>query len=123
MRILRYFRFHARYGHGEPDPQALKACTNRANDLMALSRERIADELLKLLGLEDPTPTVRLMHKHGLFVPVVPEIDHVDRLADLVAAERQAGVAPDPFRRLAALLPTDRVAQRVTPRLSVDQGE
>ena len=50
MRILRFFRFHARFGAGEPDAAALDACTARANDLMALSRERIADELLKLLG-------------------------------------------------------------------------
>ena len=57
LRILRYFRFHARYGHGDPDAQAREACTARANDRMALSRERIADELLKLLALGDPTPT------------------------------------------------------------------
>ena len=45
LRILRFFRFHARFGRGEPDPAALDACAARANDLMALSRERIADEL------------------------------------------------------------------------------
>ncbi len=39
----------------QPDAAALDACTARANDLMALSRERIADELLKLLGLADPS--------------------------------------------------------------------
>ena len=120
LRILRYFRFHARYGHGEPDAHALEACTARANDLMALSRERIADELLKLFGLVDPTPTVRLMHKRGLFVPVVPELEQVDRLATLVAAEREAGIAPDPIRRLAALLPADpRIAERVAARLKL----
>jgi poly(A) polymerase len=120
LRILRYFRFHARYGHGEPDPQALEACTARANDLMALSRERIADELLKLLSLEDPTPTVRLMHERGLFVPVVPEIEQVDRLAALVATEREAGVSPDPVRRLTALLPADpKIAERVAARLKL----
>lgn len=120
LRILRYFRFHARYGHGEPDPQALEACTARANDLMALSRERIADELLKLLGLDDPAPTVRLMHMRGLFIPVVPEIEQVDRLAALVAAEREAGIPPDPVRRLAALLPTDpKIAERVAARLKL----
>src|SRR5258708_37113752 len=43
LRILRFFRFHARFGSGEPDSAALDACTMRANDLMALSRERIAD--------------------------------------------------------------------------------
>ena len=120
LRILRYFRFHARYGHGDPDAQALEACTARANDLMALSRERIADELLKLFALEDPTPTVRLMLDRGLFVPVVPEIEEAGRLAILVAAEREAGIGPDPLRRLAALLPPDpAIALRVAARLKL----
>lgn len=120
LRILRYFRFHARYGHGEPDADALKACTDRANDLMALSRERIADELLKLLALPDPTQTVRLMRERGLFEPVVPEVTDVERLAALVAAEREAGVASDPLRRLAALLPADPpTAERVAARLKL----
>lgn len=120
LRILRYFRFHARYGHGEPDPQALEACIQRANDLMALSRERIADELLKLLALDDPAPTVRLMHESGLFAPVVPEIADVGRLVALISAEREAGIAPDPLRRLAALLPRDPdVAARVAARLKL----
>jgi poly(A) polymerase len=61
LRILRFFRFHARFGRGEPDEAALEACTARANDLMALSRERIADELLKLLSVENPAATVRIM--------------------------------------------------------------
>jgi poly(A) polymerase len=120
LRILRYFRFHARYGHGAPDAAALKACTDRANDLMALSRERIADELLKLLALSDPTPTVRLMHARGLFEPVVPEVTGVERLAKLVVAEREANIAPDPLRRLSALLPPDPPsAERVAARLKL----
>jgi poly(A) polymerase len=120
LRILRYFRFHARYGHGEPDAHALEACIARANDLMALSRERIADELLKLLALADPTPTVRMMHERGLFVPVVPEIAEVDRLEALVAAERTASFDPDPIRRLAALLPSDpKVAEQIAARLKL----
>jgi poly(A) polymerase len=106
LRILRYFRFHARYGHGEPDAHALEACTARANDLMALSRERIADELLKLLGLDDPTPTVELMVRRGIFKPILPEIGMagVERLRRLAGVEQQAGLAPDPVRHLAALL-------------------
>jgi poly(A) polymerase len=106
LRILRYFRFHARYGDGRPDAEALAACTVRANDLMALSRERIADELLKLLSLDDPAPTVALMVERGIFVPIIPEIgaDGVARLRHLVDLEQRAGLAPDPVRHLAALL-------------------
>src|SRR3546814_17135231 len=50
LRILRFFRFHARFGEGLPDPEGLAACAARANDLMALSRERIREELLKQIG-------------------------------------------------------------------------
>ena len=120
LRILRYFRFHAGYGHGPPDAQALQACIARANDLMTLSRERIADELLKLLALPDPTPTVGLMHENGLFAPVLPEIDGVDRLQSLVAAEVETAIEPDPLRRLAALLPADPpLAERIASRLKL----
>lgn len=109
LRILRFFRFHARFGEGEPDPAALEACVARANDLMALSRERISDELLKLLALPDPHPTVALMVGRGILRPVLPEIgdDGVARLARLVAREQRAGADAAPLRRLAALLPAD----------------
>jgi poly(A) polymerase len=109
LRILRFFRFHARFGAGDPDPAALDACTVRANDLMALSRERIADELLKLLALPDPGPTIALMVERGILAPVLPEIgkDGVARLSELVGRETAAGEAADPLRRLAALLPAD----------------
>jgi len=122
LRILRFFRFHARFGSGAPDPAALDACAARANDLMALSRERIADELLKLLGLADPAPTVALMIERGIFRPVLPEIGSAERLADLVAAERAAGVAGEAVRRLASLLPPDpEIANAVATRLRLSK--
>ncbi|HYW16749.1 MAG TPA: CCA tRNA nucleotidyltransferase [Allosphingosinicella sp.] len=109
LRILRFFRFFARFGIGDPDPEALDACAARANDLMALSRERIADELTKLLALPEPVAAVRLLVGRGILKPVLPEIepDGVGRLARLAGREAEAGVAPHPLRRLAALLPAD----------------
>ena len=120
LRILRFFRFHARFGAGEPGSEALDACAARANDLMALSRERIADELLKLLGLPEPAPTVAIMLARGILAPVLPEIvaDAANQLEALISAERKAGVEPDPVRRLAALLPRDpAVAHDIAVRL------
>jgi poly(A) polymerase len=109
LRILRFFRFHARFGAGAADGDALEACTARANDLMALSRERIADELTKLLAVPNPIRAAGLMVDHGILTPVLPEIskDGVERLKRLVERELAAGLAPDPLRRLAALLPAD----------------
>ena len=121
LRIMRFFRFHARFGAGAPDEAALEACAARANDLMALSRERIADELLKLLALPDPAPTVALMIGRGILRPVLPEIESADRLAALVTAERAAGVAADAARRLAALLPADPKAAAVAARLRLSK--
>jgi poly(A) polymerase len=122
LRILRFFRFHARFGSGEPDPAALEACTTRANDLMALSRERIADELLKMLGLPDPSVTVETMLARNILRPVLPEIElgAVPRLRQLIAGESRAGVPPQPLRRLSALLPRDPViAEKVANRLKL----
>ena len=124
LRILRFFRFHARFGRGDPDPASYAACVARARDLMALSRERIATELLKLLAVTAPLATVEAMLAGGLFVPVLPEIVAADRLAALVAAEASAGIAPDGLRRLAALLPASAdVADTIGGRLRLSKAE
>jgi poly(A) polymerase len=120
LRILRFFRFHARFGAGEPDLPALEACTARSDDLMALSRERIADELLKLLSVQDPARTVGIMLQRNILKSVLPEIES-ERLCELealIAAEQAAGIEADPLRRLAALLPKDSdIANDIAVRL------
>ncbi|RYY24690.1 MAG: CCA tRNA nucleotidyltransferase [Sphingomonadales bacterium] len=108
LRILRFFRFLARFGDA-PDEAALEACSIRANDLMALSRERIRDELLKLLVANDAVRVMRLMIERGILVPVL-NVPSADMLAHVAGREAEAGIAPDPIRRLAALLPADTVA-------------
>ena len=107
LRILRFFRFHSRFGRGEPDAEGLAACAARANDLMALSRERIRDELFRILALPRAAETIGLMLSLGVLKPVLPEItaERVSSLAALAAREAAWGVAPDPVRRFAALLP------------------
>lgn len=108
LRILRFFRFHARFGDAV-DSAGLAACAARANDLMALSRERISAELLKLLVAPGAVAVVALMEAHAILRPVLPEIDAAGaaRLRALADAEHAAGIAPHPIRRLAALLPRD----------------
>ncbi|MCJ7420567.1 CCA tRNA nucleotidyltransferase [Sphingomicrobium astaxanthinifaciens] len=126
LRILRFFRFHARFAEGAPDADGLAACAEMANTLKSLSRERIADELLKLLALPDPHATVAVMQDHGIFDPVLPEIDAagVERLRQLLAFEREAGRKFRPIRRLAALLPRDPdVAREVASRLKFSKEQ
>lgn len=118
LRILRFFRFLARFGDA-PDAAGLAACTDRANDLMALSRERIANELLRLLVAPRAPEVVELMIERGIFATVLPEIVDALRLATVAKAEALAGVAPDPIRRLAALLPNPAAAANVGARLKL----
>jgi poly(A) polymerase len=120
LRILRFFRFHARFGSGDPDAAALGACSARANDLMALSRERIADELLKLLSVDDPSATVAIMLDRGILRPILPEIaaERIASLRSVIATEREAAIGAYALRRLAALLPRDPlIAEDVAARL------
>jgi poly(A) polymerase len=120
LRILRFFRFHARFGKGQPEPAAYDACAARANDLMALSRERIADELLKLLAHPEPAGAVGLMLARAILKPVLPEIgqEGLARLRSLVRTECAAGVPLDPIRRLAALTPPE-AAEDIGARLKL----
>lgn len=123
LRILRFFRFLARFGDA-PDPDGLDACTARARDLMALSRERIRDELLKLLVAREAVTVVALMLERGILAPVVPEIATVERLAALTAREAQFGAPADPIRRLAALLPRDAAgADLIGARLKLSNAQ
>jgi poly(A) polymerase len=125
LRILRFFRFHARFGDAI-DAAGLEACATRANDLMALSRERIAAELLRLLVARHAVAVVRIMLDHGIFSPVLPEVgaEGCERLARVSDFEAGAELAPDAIRRLAALLPRDpAVGESVGARLRLSKQQ
>ena len=123
LRILRYFRFQARFGSMPADAEAEAGVSELAAGMKGLSRERVGWELMLLLALPDPAPTVRRMAELGVLAQVLPEAQ-VAGLEALTAHEAALGVGPDALRRLAALLPadpplTDQVAARL--RLSVAQ--
>ncbi len=118
LRILRYFRFFARFGDGEPDVDAIAACATAANSLMALSRERIASELIKIVSLPAPQGAVSLMVDHGIFGAFLPELDiNVPaRLEHLITRETGVSVAA----RLLTLLPPDpAIVEKVAIRLKL----
>jgi poly(A) polymerase len=117
LRILRYFRFQARYGAIPADPDAESACAELAPGLKGLSRERVGWELMRLLAHPDPAPGMVRMAELGVLAQVLPEADPTP-LPALVAAELREHVAPDPLRRLAAMLPADPpLADAIAARL------
>jgi len=122
LRILRYFRFLARYGGDVVDDQAYAACRAAANSLMALSRERIADELIKLLGVAAPLRALRLMMDGGILRPVLPEVDAagIDRVETVMIREAASATPPSALRRMAALLPPDpAIVDQIGARLKL----
>lgn len=125
LRILRYYRFQARFG-AQLDPHAEEACADLAPTLKGLSRERVADELLKLLALSDPGATVERMFDRAVLRVILPEttLAHVELLRDVIAREHAQGFAPDPLRRLAALLPPmPEIAEIVAARLRLSKAQ
>ncbi|MBV9554475.1 MAG: CCA tRNA nucleotidyltransferase, partial [Alphaproteobacteria bacterium] len=66
LRILRYYRFEARFGAGAGDAAARAACRVAAKTLPALSAERVWRELSGLLSLPEPLRALRLMHEDGV---------------------------------------------------------
>jgi len=120
LRILRFYRFAARFGHGALDPVSHAAVVTARQSLKSLSRERIADELLKILALPDPRAIAGQMAADGIFEVLLPELDagFAVALDRLLANEEAAGATVAPLRRLSALLPADAViAEQVASRL------
>jgi poly(A) polymerase len=123
LRILRYFRFQARFGSQPVDILSEEACAELAGTLKGLSRERVGMEFLNLLGLPDPAPTVARMAELGVLAVILPEADP-QALARLVAQERGQGIVADPIRRLAALLsPEPPLAERVAARFRLSGAQ
>ncbi len=123
LRILRYFRFQARFGSLPADTEAEMACAELAATLKGLSRERIGMECMNLLALPDPAPTVARMAELGVLAVVLPEA-RVEGLAALVAEEMRQDVPPDALRRLAALLPADAaLAEKVAARFRLSTAQ
>ena len=122
LRILRYFRFLARYGSGDIDKEAVDACAKGAHGLTALSRERIAQELTRILVLKDPVTSIELMIGHGIFAPFLPELSDTaaSDLRRLVDREMQFEQPISLPARFLALLTRDTVGvDKVAARLKL----
>jgi len=123
LRILRYFRFQARFGTMPADQEAEGACAELASTLKGLSRERVGMETMNLLGLPDPAPTVARMAQLGVLAVILPEA-RPEALAALVSVEQAQGIAPDAIRRLAALLPPQvSLAEQVASRFRLSGAQ
>jgi poly(A) polymerase/tRNA nucleotidyltransferase (CCA-adding enzyme) len=114
LRVLRFFRFFARYAAGLPDPGAVAAIRQAVPALAGLSAERVWSELIRIVAAPDPRAAVALMDELGVLAAVIPEGANPKRLDRMVAA----GAPADPLLRIAALLTGDPLSFGLRLRLS-----
>src|SRR3954447_651424 len=91
LRVLRYYRFEARFGGGTGDKAARAACRAAAPLLPKLSAERVASELLRLLAVPNPVPALRMMAEDGVLAAILPEAQRLDKLEGAVGVEAGGG--------------------------------
>lgn len=120
LRILRYYRFEARFGGGDGDAAARAACRAAAGRLPELSAERVWRELGGLLSQPDPIRALGLMQDDGVLAAILPEATRRDRLERLISLD----VAADRILRLAALIDADKAgAIAVAGRLRLSSSK
>lgn len=108
LRILRFFRFFARYGRRDPDPETAQALRDGVPGLAILSAERVWHELRLILSVQDPWPAIALMRRLGVWAAVLPDAPGAAR----------PDLPPDAVLRLAALLAGNPVALAARLKLS-----
>jgi tRNA nucleotidyltransferase/poly(A) polymerase len=125
LRILRFFRFSAKFSAGGGlDREGLSAAIRAREGLARLSRERVRAELMKLLQAPRASEVVQTMGECGFLEPVLGGVGYTRRLSRLIAIEVERGLADDPVLRLAALgvaIPED--ADRLRDRLRLANAE
>lgn len=104
LRILRFFRFSARFGHEPYDAEGLEACAQYASHLPHLARERVTEEFLKTLELPSPLYALDAMKETGVLAYILHPGTWED-LKALVALEKTANLSPSALLRLATFHP------------------
>ena len=124
LRILRFFRFHAAFGDGEPDAAGLAACIAGRAGLAGLSRERVRTEILKLLAARRGPDAAASMAEAGLLGPLLGGAPYVARLRALATIEAEHKLAADALLRLAGVaVMTAGDAARVAAGLRLSNAE
>jgi poly(A) polymerase len=124
LRILRFFRFHASYGVGEPDPAGLAACIAGRAGLEQLSRERIRTEIVKLLLARRAVPALAVMTETGLLDQVLGGVPLLASYSNMVGLEATLVLPPDAARRLGALaVSVFEDVERLRERLRLTNAE
>ena len=89
LRILRFFRFFAFYGKADADPAALSACKQYADRVDTLSKERIAQEFLKLLAASNAVAVLAMMQDARILPQVYSDAYDAQALHRLITLQEE----------------------------------
>jgi poly(A) polymerase len=103
LRTLRFYRFSAEYAAAGFDREGIAAATRERLGLLRLSRERVRQELLRILVTRRAGEAIEIMDETGLLLVLLGGVARRTRFERLRAIEAALGLAPNPILRLATL--------------------
>ncbi len=131
LRMLRAIRFATQL-HFEIELASLQAITENKDRIKIVSKERIVDELHKIIASDTPSVGFKLLHKTGLLSLIIPELTALEGIEEMEGQRHKdnfwhtlevldniARVTDDLWLRWAALLhdigkaPTKRFDQKI----------
>jgi len=80
LRILRYFRFYTQYSNHQHDIEIIQAIKKNLNGIRKISKERILDELFKILNLNNFYELFNDEFSCSVILTIFPQLRHYDRL-------------------------------------------
>ncbi|MFQ5564496.1 MAG: CCA tRNA nucleotidyltransferase [Parvularculaceae bacterium] len=116
LRILRFFRFSARFAHGF-DPEGLTACRKLKTGIAQLSAERVGDEFSKILRLPAAPMAVETMRDAGVLAEIWPAAPALEALRTI------KGLAPDAGAPLGLAALFGEEGRRIDARLRLSNAD
>lgn len=89
LRILRFFRFSARFAGNNLDKESLDACILLKDKLSQLSRERIKLEIDAILPLDNMQHILEIMYQYGVLDVIFPGVQIDKNLYNLLDSHQQ----------------------------------
>ena len=80
LRILRYLRFYTQYSKKEHDAETIKAIKRNLNGVIKISKERILDELFKILELSNLNDLFDNEFTRSIISSIFPQLKNYGRI-------------------------------------------
>ena len=126
LRIMRFFRFYARFGKTPPDKDSLAACIKYKDKLRTVSIECVRDEFFKLLEAPNAAKTLKIILDNDILDFFLPRSEHLEALQRLSDIVKDINYQSNFLRRLFVLYqPNAAFAEKIaaTLRLTKKQKE